>query len=286
MKIQFKKIINNIIEILKRPDMSILPGQLAYFFILTIIPTLTIVSYITSLFSISLEDIIIYFNLNSNSIIATIIKSVLEESNINVGIIVLLLFGLLIISNGMNSIIITANNIYGIKERSFKIRRIKALLMAIILILLFLFITVFPVLGNFILSLIEKITGYNEIYNIINIFRWPLSWLVIFLFIKVLYILAPDKKVLPESTNAGSLFTSIGWIISTEIYLNYAENFADYSILYSNLANIAILMMWMYILAYIFVVGLAINTKDEYKFKFNHNLIHKHNIEPKNWYEE
>ena len=270
--------------------MSILPGQLAYFFILTLVPTITIVSYIASLFSISLEDIISYFKLNSNSIISEVLKPMIENPNINIGIVVLLIIGIYIISNGTNSIIITANNIYGIKNRPFGIRRIKALLMAIILILLFLFIAIFPVLGNFILSIIEKITGYSEIYNFINVFRWPLSWLIIFFFIKVLYMLAPDKKILSSNVNIGAFFTSIGWILSTEIYLNYVEHFADYSLLYSSLANIAIIMMWMYILAVIFVIGLAINYKEEPYFKNKDSNHHFFNLskekEKKKWYEE
>ena len=164
--------------------------------------------------------------------------------------------------------------------------------MAVILIFLFLFIAIFPVLGNFLLSIIEKITGYSEIYSFINLFRWPLSWLIIFLFIKVLYTLAPDKKIPSSNVNIGAFFTSIGWILSTEIYLNYVEHFADYSILYSSLANIAIIMMWMYILATIFVIGLAINYKEEPYFKnknTNHHLFKlpkEKEKENKKWYEE
>ena len=289
MKKQFKRIKNNIIEILKRPDMSILPGQLAYFFILALVPTITIVSYIISLFSISLEDVIAYFKLDSNSTIAEFIRPILENTHFSIGIILLLIFGIYIISNGTNSIIITANNIYGIKNRTFGVRRIKALLMAIILIFLFLFIAIFPVLGNFLLSILSKITGYNEIYGVINVCRWPISWFIIFLFIKILYTLAPDKKIKSSNTNIGAFFTSIGWILATDIYLNYVEHFADYSLLYSSLANIAIIMMWMYILATIFVIGLAINYKEEPYFKnkeVNHQLhkLKKENIDKK-WYE-
>ena len=244
----------------------------------------------------SFEDIVSYFNLESNSIISELVKPLLESQSFNWSIIVIFIFGLYIISNGTNSIIITANRIYGIKNRSFAIRRIKALLMAIILIFLFLFIAIFPMLGNFLLSLIEKATGYSEIYGFINLLRWPLSFLIIFLFIKVLYILAPDKKVPSSSANIGAFVTSIGWILSTEVYLNYVEHVADYSLLFSNLANIAILMIWMYILAIIFVVGLAINYKEEPYYK-NRDTAHYFLIpkyiprlipkkEEKKWYEE
>lgn len=261
--------------------MCILPGHLAYFFMLTLVPTITIVSYIASLVSISIEDVVAYFNLNANSLTAELIKPVLEHGDFNVEVFALLVFGLYIISNGADSIIVTANNIYGIQQRSFKVRRIKALLMAVILIFLFLFIAIFPVLGNFILSLIEKVTGYSEIFGFIDILRLPLSWFIIFLFIKILYVLAPDKRIEPSRTNGGALFASVGWVISTQIYLYYIEHFADYSILYSNLANIAILMIWLYILALIFAVGMAINCKDE-----NNNYQTKKINMNKKWYDE
>ena len=290
MKTGFKRFITNLIEILQRPDMSILPGQLAFFFILAIVPTLTIITYIASFLSISLDDVSAYFDLTSNPMIGELLKPVLENTGFSIGLIIMFIFGLYIISNGTNSIIVTANNIYGIKQRSFFQRRIKAILMVIILIMLFLFIALVPMLGKFILSLIERVTGYSEIYNLINVFRLPLSWLIIFLFIKVLYTIAPDKPIPSSHVNVGALFTSIGWIISTEIYLYYVNHIANYSALYSGLTNVAILMIWMYILSTIFVIGLAINYKEEPYAAERAKAHEEHKLSKKNhnkkWYEE
>ena len=43
-------------------------------------------------------------------------------------------------------------------------------------------------------------------------------------------------------------------------YLSYyINNVARYNLVYGNLANIVILLLWFYVLAYVFVVGLYLN---------------------------
>ena len=55
------------------------------------------------------------------------------------------------------------------------------------------------------------------------------------------------------------MFTTITWIIATEIYSFYIGTFTNYDIFYGSISNILILLLWVYILAYIFVVGMAFN---------------------------
>ena len=78
-------------------------------------------------------------------------------------------------------------------------------------------------------------------------------------------MIAPDRKIPGNYVNLGALFTSVGWILSTGIYLFYVRNFAKYSLYYSGLTNIAILMIWIYILATIFVIGMGLNLKREHE---------------------
>lgn len=263
MKKRFKRFLTNVWEILNRPEMTVLPGQLAFFFILSLVPTITIIFYIASLLNISLSDISTYLNLAIDPMISDLLTPTIDTSTTHFAMIVLIIVGIYLSSNGMNSVIISANNIYGIEQSSFITRRIKAIIMVFIVILLFLFIWLVPIFGNFLLSLIERVTGYSEIYNILSFVRTPFSWFVIFLFIKTLYTLAPDKQIPSAHVNIGAIFASVGWIIATEIYLYYVGHFAHYSLYYSGLSNIAILMIWIYILASIFVIGMGINFKEE-----------------------
>ena len=258
-----KRFFKNVIETLKRPDMTILPGQLAFFFILSLVPTITILMYVANFLSISVEDVVNYFNLASNSTIVELLKPSLTNTEFSFSMLILIIVGIYIASNGMNSIIVTANSIYGIDQKPFLERRIKAIIMVFILIMLFLFMILVPIFGNFLLYLIKVVSGKENVYDIMNFLKTPFSWFTVFFFIKILYTIAPDKEIPSAHVNFGALFTSIGWLISTEIYLYYVGHFANYNFYYSSLSNIAILMIWVYILATIFVIGMGINHKEE-----------------------
>ncbi len=271
---KYKRILPNLKEILARPDMSILPGQLAFFFILSLVPTITIIFYIASLLAISLEDITTYFNIGISDEMISMLTPYVTNVEMGMGLFFLIVVGVYLASNGMNSIIVTADNIYGIEQKPFLERRIKAIIMVFIVILLFLFIVLVPIFGSFLSSVFENITGYNVIYRVLSFLKFPFSWFTIFFFIKLLYTIAPDKEVPSSYVNTGALFTSIGWILATEIYLYYVGlHTENYSLYYSGLSNIAILMMWIYILATIFVIGMGLNFKEEpYEEERLHNL--------------
>jgi membrane protein len=99
----------------------------------------------------------------------------------------------------------------------------------------------------------------KEIYYIYVLIKWPLAFVLIFFSIKLIYTLAPDFKIESKNVTRGSVFTTLGWIFVTLIYSYYVNNIAHYDIFYSSLSNIIVLMTWIYILAYILVLGIAIN---------------------------
>lgn len=263
MRTRLKRFFSNLIETLRRPDMTILPGQLSFFFIMSLLPTITIIFYIATFLNISASDITNYLNISLDSSIAELLTPSIGNTELSFSLFVLIVVGIYLASNGTNSIIVTANNIYGIEQKSFFERRVKAIIMIFIIILLFVFILLVPIFGNFLLSLIERATGYSDIYEVLNFIKLPITWFTIFFFIKLLYTIAPDKEIPSKYVNLGALFTSIGWLLSTEVYLYYVKHFANYNLYYSGLSNIAILMMWIYILATIFVIGMGVNYKEE-----------------------
>ena len=83
--------------------------------------------------------------------------------------------------------------------------------------------------------------------------------LVSYILIKLLYALAPDKHIKSKNVTMGALFTTFGWTIVTAIYSYYANNLANYSVFYGGLSNLVVLMMWVYVISYILVMGIAIN---------------------------
>ena len=82
-----------------------------------------------------------------------------------------------------------------------------------------------------------------------------------FFIIKLVYVIAPDEKIRGKYVNRGALFTTISWLIVTVLFSYYINNIAQYNLVFGNLANIVILLLWFYLLAFIFVIGLYLNRK-------------------------
>ena len=71
--------------------------------------------------------------------------------------------------------------------------------------------------------------------------------------------MAPDIKIKSKSTTSGALFTTIGWLISSEIYSLYTTYFVRYDLFLGSISSLLILLIWVYIMSYIFSLGLIIN---------------------------
>ena len=159
--------------------------------------------------------------------------------------------------------IIGSNLLYNIKSKGYLNDRIKAIIMTIILVVLFLFVLVVPAFGDQIVKIITDFIPSNSVdntvVNIYNILKYPISLLIIFFFVKLLYTMAPDKNIRSKNTTVGAMLTTVGWIVATEIYSFYVKDFAGYNLLYGSLANLIILFLWIYLLSYIFVLGMALN---------------------------
>ena len=265
----FKKVI----EIIVRPEMRILPGQLAFFFVISLIPLVALIGAICSKLSISLES----FEVTLNQILPGNVGNILitaatnEGLNFNIGVFFISAF--ILASNGTNSIINVSNEIYKLKPKDFIRRRLKAIIMTFVLVILLVFILLVPVFGDSIFAILQQqisneklITFLNNIYQLA---KYPLSIIIIYFNIKLIYVIAPDERIESITTTKGAIFTTASWIIASELYSFYIETFAKYDVFYGSISNILILLLWVYLLSYIFVLGLVLNAGD-YK---NRNYI-------------
>ena len=263
MKKYTKKFIHNIMAIVKKPEMRILPGQIAFFFVLSLIPILAIIIIIGTKLSISSDVIITYLE---NALPAGVIDSitnVLDYSNLDTNIILFLITTFILASNGTFSIINASNTIYKTEPTPWLRRRVKAIFLTFSMVFLLVFIMLIPAFGTKILSVIGKIKLISEVIEtitpIFNLCVVPISIFIIYFNLKLIYVISPDKKIKSRSVTVGALFTTIGWILSSKVYSYYVINFSKYDLVYGSLTNIIILMLWFYILAYIFVIGMSLN---------------------------
>lgn len=105
--------------------------------------------------------------------------------------------------------IVTSNQIYKVKDKNYIVRRIKALVMTIIVLVLLVFVLLIPVFGDMIFKIIAMIDSTSTIRNIIlttySILKYPLSFIFIYFLIKILYIMAPDKRIERSNVVYGSV---------------------------------------------------------------------------------
>ncbi len=261
-----KNYIKQLYELIKKPEMRILPGQLAFFLLLSIIPLFAVIAAIASCFSISIETLISLVDHNLPQEIADFIIQIIDGKSLSINIIIFCISGFILASNGPHSMIIGSNLLYQVEDKNILSRRIKAIFMTIILVVLFLFVLIVPAFGDRIITFIINFIPSTQISNIIkigyNILKYPTSILIIYYFVKVLYTIAPDTKIKWKETTIGAITTTVGWIISTEIYSFYVSYFARYNLLYGSVANLLILFFWIYLLSYIFVLGMAFNVSN------------------------
>ena len=81
-----------IFKLLMIPEMRILPGQLAFFLVITIIPLVALIATMAAALSISTETIRVAIASSVPSEIATIINSIITGDGINFNIIVFYFF--------------------------------------------------------------------------------------------------------------------------------------------------------------------------------------------------
>ena len=257
-----RRYIMKIIDILKKPEMAILPGQLAFFMLLSAVPIITLCGYGISLFNVNTDSItkIIYDVVPGG---ADLLQPLFNGLRIDTMLIIVLIWMFYIASNGFNSVILASNEIYGIKHSNLVKRRIKAILMTFATVIVFILLLLIPVFGNKILTLLHLNDFNTEFLTIYSIIKGPLIWLILFIFIRTIYEFAPDRIRKKTHVNTGAFFTSICWVIVTSLYSQLANNMTNYSIIYGTLSNIAFLMMWLYFMSLVFVVGLSLNYGEE-----------------------
>lgn len=268
IKYNIKDFIKNVYKVFRKPEMVILPGNIAFYICLAIIPILSLISYGASILNLSTSVIYDFISHSFSTSLADLILGVNLSDIGGIDFIITIIVGLYVASNGTDAIILASNTIYNTPNKSWIKRRIKALLMMFILIILVLFMLIVPVFGDNIITLIKEVNMNplitNRIVLVFELLQGPITWIIMFLIIKALYSIARDKNKETRVVNYGAVFTTIMFIVGTKIYSIYVTNYASYTALYGGLANIIVLMIWIYFLSLIFTIGMSLNSeKDE-----------------------
>lgn len=261
---KIKNWIKELLHIIQTPAMKILPGHIAFFLVLSIIPIITLIGFIASKFSISMESLIHFATNIVPKDINELLMPFISGKGIDMNVTVFMVIGFFLASNGPHAIIVACDTMYEQKSSTYLQTRVKAFILTIILLLLFFFCLFVLAFGNTIFDFILELDFLSKIstqlYWAFLFIKYPFAFVLIFWMIKMLYTIAPSKKIPSRSVTKGAIFTTIMWLLVTYIYSIYISHFNSYDLFYGGLSNIIMMMFWVYILSYVLVVGIAINS--------------------------
>lgn len=268
---QVKKWLHSLFQIIQVPEMKILPGHIAFFLVLSIIPIITLIGFIASFFSISIESLIqVATNIVPEEIM-NLLMPFITGKGMDMNISVFMVIGFVLASNGPHAIIVACDTLYNEKDKSYLHTRVKAFVLTILLMLLFFFCLVVLAFGNSILNMILQMDVlshiHTQLYWAFLFIKYPFAFILIYWMIKMLYTMAPSKKIPSKSVTKGALFTTIMWLIVTSIFSFYISHFGSYDLFYGGLSSIIVMMIWVYILSYVLVIGIAINRNNYHQLE-------------------
>jgi membrane protein len=100
------------------------------------------------------------------------------------------------------------------------------------------------------------------------ILEWPLLVAVVLIGLAVLYRYAPDRER-PQWrwVSAGAITATSLWIIASVGFTIYVANFNSYEKTYGSLGAVVILLTWLYLSAFVVLLGAVINAQSEKQTK-------------------
>lgn len=131
-----------------------------------------------------------------------------------------------------------------------------------------LFILVFGLVLLLVVAVIPAVlsaVGLDAVTEwIVRLVRWPILFLLVLGILAVLYRFAPSRKE-PQWRWAtpGALLATVLWMIASLAFSFYISNFGNYNETYGALAAVVILLFWLYITAFVVILGAEVNSEME-----------------------
>jgi membrane protein len=100
--------------------------------------------------------------------------------------------------------------------------------------------------------------------TVLMVVRWPVFALLGLLGLAIIYRYAPDRDA-PRWrwVSAGAVFAVVVWVIASALFSLYTANFGQYNETYGALGAVVVVMLWLYITAYVVIAGAEINSELE-----------------------
>jgi membrane protein len=265
---QFKQLVATVYDELFRTRAFTVAAAMAFYFFLSLIPLLAIISAllgylpIPHLFEQLLDLMAIFVPPESMQLVEKIAAGVLAPHR--GGLLSLGILGYLWSATGGFVACIEALNIaYDVLlERSWWRDRLQALLLTfttggLSMVALFCVIAG-PHFGHLLTQLFGLPKSFAEMWPLLRLIGMFVASVVS---VELLYYLGPKRKQRFLSTLPGAVVAVLGFFAGSEVMTFYFSHFADYNKTYGSLGAVIMLMLWFYVLALFILIGAELNAE-------------------------
>lgn len=254
----------------KRDGVPLLSAGVAFYALLALPPALTAITGLYGLVADPADanrqvgDLLAGAPSEVRDLVASQLEAITTASDGQAGIALVtgLVLALWSASSGMQHLIGALNTAYDEDEtRGFLKLRSRALLLTVGAVL-FLAVTI-GVIAVVPSALADTALG-TPARVAIGILRWPALALGMVAGLTTLYRWAPDRDE-PKWrwAGTGSIVATVLWIIGSGAFSLYTSNFGKYDETYGSLGAIVVVMLWLFLTAYVVVLGAELNAEAE-----------------------
>lgn len=253
-----------------RDNLSLIAAGVAFYALLAIFPAIaalvSIYTYFASPTDISehLGQFVTLLPESSRELILSQVSDFTQSSQASLSLSAIGTLLLTIWSSSKGSqALITACNI------SYKEYEKRSLLNALLVRFLFsvgaISVAIFALLIIGILPIVLNLVGVEgRIDLMIKLISWPVLAFTFNFALVLLYRYAPHRKIAKwRWVTLGSFVATVLWIVASIGFSFYVSNFASYNKTYGSLGGVVIMLMWLFISAYIVILGAVINAATE-----------------------
>lgn len=205
----------------------------------------------------------IIFDTWPKSIAEPISREVLNVLTVNRGglLTVSVLAAAFFASNGVEALRVSLNRAYRVQERrSILILRAQSLGFVLIAALIMMVISFLLVLAPLAMQLAREWLPWSE-QIVAHVQNWRLLVAAVLLFagLLVCHQWLPAERRPLRALFPGVAMTMVFWIVGASAFAGYLQRFSTYVATYAGLASIMIALIFLYIIAAIFILGAELN---------------------------
>ena len=243
-------------------------AQVAFFIIMSFVPTVILVSQLMSLVNASMLDVDYIIEKMADPAMGRMLRRLLS-TRLNTGNNILLIVTAIWASSRVQFALMRISNYLYSNGRTtgdFFIERARSLRNMSLTVFILAFIGVVLVNGPVIIGLLFGNILEGTLVNSIWMYmRWPLTLALYFLMVLHNYWMLPNYKLKimtlkPKDVVPGSVFAAVGMMLVTFLYSLYTNSPGSHmNALYGSLASVVVLMFWFYLLSWVMILGMLFN---------------------------